>query len=73
MKLLYLFALKEKAPKFLKSHEIFCASVLPVSKGVPLISTGTAVHVPANTRINVSTKIARATALNLFKFIKILH
>jgi hypothetical protein len=68
-----LFALKAKAPKLLKSHEISWESVLPVSRGVPLISNGVAAHVPANVRINVSTKIARAIALNFFKFIKILH
>ncbi len=48
---------------FLKAHEIFSASVLPVSKGIFLISTDIAAHVPASARISVSTKIARSKEL----------
>jgi hypothetical protein len=73
MKLLYLFALKKKAPKFLKFQEKFRVSILPVSKGVPLSSIDVVLHFPANARINVSLKIAKAIALNFLKLIKILH
>jgi hypothetical protein len=51
---------KEKGSDVSESPRIFSASVLPVSKGISLISTDIAAHVPASARISISTKIARS-------------